>query len=291
MSELICGLNNIGNTCFMNSALQLLVNCNVLTKFILNTEFSSKKINIYKKFLENYKNNDITTPDQVKLMISLENAIFRGTRQHDSHEFLIYLIDLLNDEFKSEFENSNILVANVDAKDLINNLFNNKITNIIYSDQTEEKVKNRFAEKILSLPINNHCYDLDDCLNLFQKIDELSGENKWESEKTKEKVEALKKLQIRKFSKYVIIHLKRFDNMNNKNGKSIKFKELTNLNNNKYELRAVIKHMGGTRGGHYICAVKKKNKWLLANDSSISDVNINNFLEDGYIYLYSKIKN
>ena len=39
----LCGLNNIGNTCYLNSALQLLINCTVLSKFMLSFNFKSEK--------------------------------------------------------------------------------------------------------------------------------------------------------------------------------------------------------------------------------------------------------
>ncbi len=45
----LCGFNNMGNTCYMNAALQIIINSTVLTKIILTNTFSSPKLNIYKK--------------------------------------------------------------------------------------------------------------------------------------------------------------------------------------------------------------------------------------------------
>ena len=36
------GFDNMGNTCFMNSALQILFRCSAFTKYILNNKFESK---------------------------------------------------------------------------------------------------------------------------------------------------------------------------------------------------------------------------------------------------------
>ena len=58
----LCGFNNIGNTCYLNSALQLLINCTVLTKFILSFNFKSDKLNEIKNFLQKYKSSNVISP-------------------------------------------------------------------------------------------------------------------------------------------------------------------------------------------------------------------------------------
>lgn len=52
--------------------------------------------------------------------------------------------------------------------------------------------------------------DLSECFELFQVPEELDKENTWYCAKCKEHVKAIKKLQIYRAPKVLILHLKRF---------------------------------------------------------------------------------
>ena len=288
-----CGLNNIGNTCFMNSALQLLVNCTVLTKFMLNNDFKSKKLNCYKQFLKDYCCNGVITPNTVKLMVSDQNSIFYGYEQQDAHEFLVFLLDIISEELIKEHKSNPNNVLGIDMADLVKLIFNTNITSIIYCEDTDDKSKTKAAENILSLAIGNNKTSLEECLEKFQKIEHLNGDQKWFNDKDSKYYDAYKRLYIKSYPKYLIIHFKRFNytRFSSKNNTEIEMKENINLKNDNFMLRAIVYHMGNTGGGHYISLVNKNNKWMLCNDSSISEISdISNYINKGYIYLYAKDK-
>ena len=178
-----CGLQNIGNTCFMNSALQLLVNCTVLSKFILNNNFDSEKINLYKQFLSDYFRNKVINPNSVKVLVSQQNNIFSGYAHQDSHEFLVCIIDILNEEFKKEHKSNPKEIIGISMDNLMSTLFNTNITSIIYCDKTGDKSKNKVGEAILSLPIRNSPSNLTESINDFTVIEKLDGDAKWLNEK------------------------------------------------------------------------------------------------------------
>ena len=145
----------------------------------------------------------------------------------------------------------------------------------------------------MAIPKNKTNITLFDCIEEFGSIEKLSGDSQWFNDKDNKKYDAYKRLYIKSYPKYLIIHLKRF-NYNNFAGKisfSVKMDINIKLKDDNYSLRSIIIHSGNVNGGHYLCVTFKNEEWFLCNDSSISKVNnIENYLQKGYIYLYAKRK-
>ncbi len=107
------GLNNLGNTCFMNSALQSLSHATPLTRHFLSNQFKSdlnkgnplgtggKLAIAYEAFLKDvWMKQDIASisPTTLKRAIALFAPRFANYQQHDAQEFLAYLLDGLHED-------------------------------------------------------------------------------------------------------------------------------------------------------------------------------------------------
>lgn len=291
----LCGLHNLGNTCFMNAALQLIVNCTVLTKFVLNNEFNSPILNIYKTFLKNYMSKGVISPSEIKRIVSIKDNIFAGYDQQDSHEFLVSLLELLENEMKEEHKTNAKAIMSIQMDKLMVTIFDTLVSSIIYSEESKEKSKNRVGEKVLSLSIpNKNNVSLNDCLDNFTKIEKLVGDEQWYSEKLEKKVDAYKKLCLKQLPKYLLIHLKRYSffSRSNKNNSNVNIPLDLKINNYNFKLRGLIIHSGGVNGGHYVSIINKDDKWFLCNDSRVIEINnIEKHISSGYMYLYVKQKN
>ena len=83
------GINNLGNTCYMNSVLQLLMNCNSFLNEISKT--NNYKINEFTNFINEYKtSNNSVKPRELKKLIEKNLNFFNNYNQHDSFEFLLF---------------------------------------------------------------------------------------------------------------------------------------------------------------------------------------------------------
>lgn len=108
----LVGLNNLGNTCFMNSCLQCLSHTLPLTQYFLGNHYESeinkdnpigtrgKLAKSYARFIQNMwcESERTFNPSLLKSAVSSVNQIFSGYAQHDSQEFFSFLADGIHED-------------------------------------------------------------------------------------------------------------------------------------------------------------------------------------------------
>ena len=279
--NIIKGFNNIGNTCYLNSSLQMLIQnidfCEMILKNFNKSENLKNMANLIKEYYTT--TNHAITPNKIKEIVGNKNKIFYGYEQQDAAEFITYLIDIINTDLKKELNQLFDITIESTIKCKLNKCLRLSITT--------------YKIPFLILPIKNECLTLDDCYREFKIHEKLEGDNMYYCTNCEEKRIASRYLNIIEWNNNLIILLKRFENNKEKLFKNNKQLEIPIDWRHNFTIKGAVIHIGGINGGHYIYISRNlsNNIWSMCDDSSIQLIpkeKVQSYLNIGYIFNYIK---
>ncbi|KAI0307038.1 hypothetical protein B0F90DRAFT_1665355 [Multifurca ochricompacta] len=212
------------------------------------------------------------TPHQIASRLQLIAGHMRRGRQEDSHEFLRYAVDALQNPVLR-----GIQCRKADPKlaetTWVHRIFGGKLRSRVTCDECHHNSDT--FDSILDLSVDIHGVDtLRDALRKFTAIDYLKGADKYKCEKCKRRVVASKRLTVHEAPLALTIHLKRFSPLGRKIGHAVRYDERLSLSHAmsegqygpSYSLYGVISHAGGgPNSGHYYAHVKGSNDQCMKN--------------------------
>ena len=254
----LSGLANLGNTCFMNSCMQVLSHTYEFDSFLEEEKYKKKLQNkIESVILLEWDNlrkimwtsNCVVSPGKFlktiqKVAHIKKMEMFTGYSQNDLPEFLLFIIDCFHTSLAREIKmtisgtpaNNTDKIA-IKCFEMIQNMYSkeySEVWNLFYAVHVSEIIHLETGEQIkmtpepyfmidLPIPEKNKSPSLIDCFNHYVEGEILDGENGWYNEATKERINIKKKIQFWSFPNILVIDFKRFNHKFQKNQIHIQF--------------------------------------------------------------------
>ena len=206
----LTGLVNLGNTCYINSSLQIISNIpelnEYINEFVKSTEFNNNDINMtfLKEWIDLYnlmwsRNVTISPNRFIRAIFGISkksnNDLFTDFQQNDTTEFIYFIINIFHEALKNKSKD----VYNNKIKILQSNNFNKKFINYFKSyhknnysiidrilghyckvdyidEDTQELLSTTYENNyIISLPLVDT--SLTKCIDSYFKNENLNEEN------------------------------------------------------------------------------------------------------------------
>ena len=306
------GLQNLGNTCAINTLIQIICRNSFLRNSILNVDISNNTLAIELKEILNimYIDNNSLSPNKFVKNLFDNLKVFNLGEQLDLTELWLLLFEKITNEisdyipkikYEKYFDNLKITdkEINIKADYIINNFNDNKnslwlqnvqgvILNIIECTECNNNSYNFEPFTAIQLDLK----DTDESISLTSLFRDYlrhtTNKDEWKCDKCNKCTKYKKIQKLWKVPNVLVFFLKRYDNINKKNNTKIDINENINIKNGcilsnheqevSYNIKSIGCHIGNLDGGHYyaICKNETDDKFVMYDDLDIKVFNNGN---------------
>ncbi|CAG0886728.1 unnamed protein product [Cyprideis torosa] len=313
------GLINCGNTCYLNSSIQLLAHCSAMINW-LTTDFEhrgncvARQNNMFCALcavyytvlqIRNRNHMDATKPHHLTSQLkSIGKSLLPG-QQEDAHEFLRLLISSMERcylRFVMKLKQLDPLSKETTpVNQIFGGYMQSKVT--CHGCNTHSNTYDHFQD--LHLNVNGK-HTLDEALRAYFRKEEIGLDecNKYSCDNCKRKCRAVKQFCIERPPNVLLICFKRFNMLGNKIGHQIAFTSTLDLQpyvnrcqngqRHDYRLIGTVNHHGSSvNSGHYTANVLVGEKdWYHFDDTRVSKINTSEVIHNlsAYILLYERFQ-
>uniref|UniRef100_A0A8C0W025 Ubiquitin carboxyl-terminal hydrolase n=1 Tax=Castor canadensis TaxID=51338 RepID=A0A8C0W025_CASCN len=292
------GLQNLGNTCYMNATLQCLTYTAPLANYMLSQEHSQTCCPLNTCMICILQAHMIRALQHSGKVIQPLRALVTGFhkyKQEDAHEFLMFVLGAM--------QNSCL----PGHKDLDPQAENTSLVCQLFGGYWRSQIKCLRCHGIsdtfdpyldISLDIKA-AQSVQEALKCLVKPENLDGEEAYDCATCLSRVPATKTLTLKTVPKVLILVLKRFcDFTGVKIGRVVQYPECIDMQpymshqNTEplvYVLYAVLVHAGlSCHSGHYLCYIKAGNgHWYEMDDAKVTPCGITSVLNrQAYVLFY-----
>ncbi|KAG5176893.1 hypothetical protein JKP88DRAFT_333792, partial [Tribonema minus] len=312
LSKVGPGLQNLGNTCFLNATLQCLLYCPPLVQHLLNHKYGAPaaaqqahhgraQLNLVSNTAAVARSSAYSaiSPKTIVANIRTIGKQFRPGRQEDAHEFLRKLVDSMAEAILRRHGVKANAPHRLDETTAINRVFGGYLRNQVQCTKCRYCSNTYELYMDLSLDMVGNISSLEDALKRFQAVETLDSSNRWRCGGCKQKVCARKQLTIHTAPNALVLHLKRFayGRQSTKIRRHVAYPEHLDLKVSGpekrvgYDLCGVVVHEGGTmQFGHYFAYIRASNKlWYRMDDAHVKSTRKSRALEQqAYMLFYTR---
>nr|GEV68572.1 ubiquitin carboxyl-terminal hydrolase 23 [Tanacetum cinerariifolium] len=305
------GLENLGNTCFLNSVLQCLTYTEPLAAYLQSGkhQVTCRKSGfcalcaIQKHVSRALQSSGRSlAPKDLVSNLRCISRTFRNSRQEDAHEYMVNLLESMHkcclpNGVPSESETAY-------DRSLVHKIFGGRLRSQVKCMQCNHcsNKYDPFLDLSLEILRADNLYKAFANFTAKEQLD--GGAKQYQCQQCKQKVKALKQLTIHKAPNVLTVHLKRFGShmSGQKIDKKIQFGSTLDLKpfvtgpyegDLKYTLYGVLVHAGwSTHSGHYYCFVRTSSgMWYQLDDNRVYQVSEKKVFEQkAYMLFYFKDK-